>query len=118
MTLADVYLEHPAQLAIIDGTHAMEGNGPASGEEVNLGWVIASFNPIAADALAAYLMGFDPSEDIGYLYLLNQKGRGPISISEMEIQGTNPNTLRRELKRPDSWPTILEWRENNGHVEK
>lgn len=62
MTLADVYEQHPAQLAIIDGTAAMEGNGPQSGHLVNLGWVIASFNPVAADALAAYLMGYDPKK--------------------------------------------------------
>ena len=117
-TLADVYIEHPAKLAIIDGTCAMEGNGPASGQEINLGWVIASFNPIAADALAAYLMGFEPEKEIGYLYFLQQKNQGPIKISEMEIQGPRPETMRRELKRPDSWPDILEWRNDMSIVEK
>ena len=111
-TLADVYADHPAQLAVIDGTQAMEGNGPASGDEVNLGWVIASFNPVAADALAAYLMGLDP-HDIGYLHHLNQKGLGPIDPATMTIVGANPEALRRELKTPDSYPGILAWRENS-----
>ncbi len=109
MTLADVYADHPAQLAIIDGTQAMEGNGPASGDEVNLGWLIASFNPVAADALASYLMGLNP-DDIGYLYFLNEKDLGPIHKEEINIIGPNPEALRKQLKTPDSYPEILAWR--------
>lgn len=109
MSIADVYIEHPAQLAIIDGTQAMEGNGPTEGNEVNLGWLIASLNPVAADALAAYLMGFDPS-DIGYLYFLDQKGLGPIEPKDMKIIGQDPKSLRKELVKPTSYPEILNWR--------
>ena len=108
LTLAESYRDHPAQLAIIDGTRAMEGNGPASGTEVNLGWIIASFNPVCADALAAYLMGLNP-EDIGYLYHLGQWGVGEIHPEKMHIIGSDPSSLRRELKRPDSYPGILSW---------
>ncbi|MCH8748886.1 DUF362 domain-containing protein [Patescibacteria group bacterium] len=108
-TLADVYADHPAQLAIIDGTQAMEGEGPASGETVDLGWVVVSFNPVAADAVAAYLMGIEPSE-VGYLYHLNAKGLGPIEMAELVIDGPKLDALRRELKRPSSYPSILEWK--------
>ena len=108
-TLADVYADHPADLAIIDGTAAMEGNGPAAGTSVELGWLIASFNPVAADSLAAYLMGLDP-HDIGYLVFLEDKGLGPINPSDMDIQGPDPETLRRELKRPSNYQELLGWR--------
>lgn len=110
LTLADVYPEHPAQLAIIDGTRAMEGNGPASGNAVDLGWVCASYNPVAADALAAWLMGFEPYEDIGYLYHLEEKGFGPVKIEDMIINGADPAPLRRIITRPFSWPGIREWK--------
>lgn len=109
MSLADVYYDHPAQLAIVDGTQAMEGNGPASGKELNLGWVLASFNPVCADALASYMMGLEP-KDIGYLYHLDQKGLGLIDPRKMEIIGADPEKLRKEIARPDSYPGILEWR--------
>ncbi len=109
LTLADVYAEHQAELAVIDGTQAMEGNGPTAGRTVNLGWLIASLNPVAADALAAYLMGFNP-KDIGYLYHLNQKGFGPTDPAEMQIIGPDPSILRRELVRPDTYPEIANWR--------
>jgi uncharacterized protein (DUF362 family) len=111
MTLAELYTEHPAELAIIDGTGAMEGNGPADGDEINLGWLIASFNPIAADALASYLMGFDPREEIGYLYYLARLGFGPIDIKALKVVGHgDPEKLRRKLKRPSSYPSILRWK--------
>ena len=109
LSLAEVYEEHPAQLAIIDGTQAMEGNGPAFGHTKNLRWVIVSFNPVEADALAAYLMGLNPN-DIGYLYHLNKKGLGPIDYKEMDIVGSNPPKLRQFLDRPYSYNEIVKWR--------
>ncbi|MBI3421264.1 MAG: DUF362 domain-containing protein [Candidatus Sungbacteria bacterium] len=109
MSLAELYCEYPARLTVIDGTQAMEGDGPASGTTVNLGWVIASLNPVAADGLAAYLMGWEP-EDIGYLYYLEQKNLGPIHVRDMRILGSDPNMLRRELQRPSTYPEILQWR--------
>lgn len=109
LTLAEVYTTHPAQLAIIDGTQAMEGNGPASGTIVDLEWLVASFNLVAADAVAAYLMGLEPKE-IGYLYHLEEKGWGPIDVAKLEIIGPDPKTLRRELAKPDSYPGILDWK--------
>ncbi len=109
LTLADVYQEYPADLAIIDGTSAMQGNGPSDGETINLGWILASFNPIAADLLASYLMGFDP-KNIGYLYFLHQKRLSPIDVKELDIIGPNPKTLRKKLLLPDSYPEILNWK--------
>lgn len=108
-SLADVYAEHPAQLAVIDGTQAMEGNGPAAGRTIDLGWVIASLSPVAADALAVWLMGLEP-HDIGYLVHLDGMGWGPIDPAKMHILGVDPATLRRKLDRPSSYPSILEWR--------
>lgn len=109
-TLADVWVEHPAQLAVIDGTWAMEGNGPADGEALDLGWLIASFNPVQADALAAYLMGYDPYE-IGYLYHLDGMGFGPIDHKQMKIDGPDVDDLRRDLQKPDTYPAFLAWRD-------
>ncbi|MEK7556696.1 MAG: DUF362 domain-containing protein [Patescibacteria group bacterium] len=108
-TLADVFADHPAHLAIIDGVQTMEGDGPADGDMVDTHWLIASFNPVSADALAAYLMGWDP-HDIGYLHFLNEKGLGPIDISEMEIDGPDPASLRRDLAKPESYPDMLRWK--------
>lgn len=110
-TLADVYREHPAAAAIIDGREAMEGNGPTSGTKAELNWAVASLDPVAADAVAAWLMGFEV-EEIGYLVFLQAAGF-VVDPFGMEIVGEERwQDLRRELARPETWPDILGWRDD------
>jgi uncharacterized protein (DUF362 family) len=49
----------PIQLAITVGHPAMIGTGPLGGHLVETGLVIASTDPLAADAVGAKLLGFD-----------------------------------------------------------
>lgn len=108
-TLADWYREHPAHAAFIDGREAMEGNGPTSGTKAELHWAVGSLDPVAADAVAAWLMGFAPDE-IGYLAYLRDAGH-VVDPGAMEIVGeANWRDLRQDLRRPDTWPEIAGWR--------
>ena len=70
---------------------------------------LASLNPVACDALATWLMGLE-TQDIGYLVHLDGMGFGPIDPAKMRILGVDPATLRLELERPSSYPSVLEWR--------
>jgi uncharacterized protein (DUF362 family) len=45
--------------SIVDGIHAMEGNGPVAGTMKPAGLVIGGGNPAAVDAVCAALMGYD-----------------------------------------------------------
>ncbi len=47
-------------LGIVDGIIAGEGDGPAAPDPVGAGLIVAGFNPVAVDAAAAWMMGFDP----------------------------------------------------------
>lgn len=115
--LADWYQEHPAQAAVIDGREAMEGNGPTSGTKTELNWAVASLDPVAADAVAAWLMGFEPDE-IGYLVFLQEAG-WIIDPAAMEVVGaSNWQELRQELQRPETWPEIADWREEASKAAK
>jgi uncharacterized protein (DUF362 family) len=109
-TLADMYRTFPAHAAVIDGKEAMEGNGPASGAVVELDWAIVSLDPVAADALACWLMGFE-IEEVGYLTYLHETG-STVDPEQMDIVG-DPNwrDLRRTLQRPDTWPDIMSWKD-------
>ena len=49
-------------LSIVDGIVAMEGNGPMDGAPKMAGCIIAAFNPVACDYVAASIMGFDPAK--------------------------------------------------------
>lgn len=113
-TLAEWVLERPAQAAFIDGREAMEGNGPASGTRVELNWAVGSLDPVAADAMAAWLMGFE-IDDIGYLAFLRASG-WVIDPEQMEVVGEpNWRALRRNLVRPETWPEIAEWKHADAH---
>jgi uncharacterized protein (DUF362 family) len=46
--------------SVVDGTYGLNKNGPIiEGEPVPLGWFLVSSNPLAADSVAAYLIGQD-----------------------------------------------------------
>lgn len=45
--------------SVVDGIIGMEGNGPMAGSPVKSGLVIVGTDPVAVDAVAAKVMGFD-----------------------------------------------------------
>jgi ferredoxin len=59
--LLEIYLLKKPALNIVDGIVAMEGNGPGSGDPLQLGVLIAGVNPVAVDLVAGRLAGI-PAE--------------------------------------------------------
>lgn len=55
--LLEIYLLKKPALNIVDGIVAMEGDGPGSGEPLQLGVLIAGINPVAVDVVAGRLAG-------------------------------------------------------------
>jgi uncharacterized protein (DUF362 family) len=51
-----------SDLNIIDGLTCMEGNGPVVGNPIQLGVVIAGYNPVSVDSFCTKLMGYDPAQ--------------------------------------------------------
>ena len=51
------------RVSLIDGFAAMEGEGPRYGRRLALGTVIAGTDPVAVDAVAASIMGFETERD-------------------------------------------------------
>ena len=47
-------------LFIMDGIIGMQGQGPGSGDPVNLGWLLASTDPVAMDIAVCRLVGIEP----------------------------------------------------------
>jgi hypothetical protein len=84
---------HPGMFAVMDGTFAGEGPGPRNllPHEKNL--IIASADPVALDAAALYLMGFDPL-DIPYIRMAHESGLGTGDIREIETVGADLKELR------------------------
>ena len=97
-------------LVIIDGTVGMQEGGPVRGKEINAGWVVSSFDGLAADSLAARLMGFDV-EDIGYLNLVGELGLGLLYPDDgIEVVGEPPEDLVTPFKPHRSFNKRRVWR--------
>lgn len=55
--MLEIYLLKKPALNIVDAVEAMEGNGPAGGDPIKVGLLIAGVNPVAVDVIAGRLAG-------------------------------------------------------------
>jgi ferredoxin len=64
LALVDIYggikRKAPIVLHVLDGITGMEGMGPSKGKARQAGWLSASTDPVALDAVGAAIMGFQP----------------------------------------------------------
>ena len=99
---------HP-HLAVIDGYEGMEGTGPVNGTPVNHKVCVASLDWLAADRVAAELMGVDVGK-IGYLtYCIQAGDRGEGDLSKIEILGPAIKDHARKYQLPRTWDQITSW---------
>ena len=78
---------HPGLFAVMDGTFAGDGPGPRCMKPYCKNVILASSDQVAIDAVAAYLMGFDPLKDIKFIRMAHERGLGCGDIREIEILG-------------------------------
>lgn len=98
-------------LAVIDGWEAMEGDGPTEGDPVPLRVALASTDPVAADAMAAQMMGLTPRE-IGYLWYAHQAGLGQADLSRVRVVGNaDVDAPRRRFRLHSTYPRQRQWRD-------
>jgi len=73
----------------------MEGQGPIDGTPVQMNLIIAGTDPVATDATAARIMGFNPYE-ITHIRKAYEKGLGK---SEAQILGEKLERVKRQFKQ-------------------
>ncbi len=84
--LVDLHYRMAPVLSIMDGITAMQGNGPGSGDPVDLGLIIAGTDASAIDTVSCQIVGLDPM----LLYTLEQArkaGLGVTEISAITVRG-------------------------------
>lgn len=99
--------------SIIDGVIAGDRNGPTAPAAHSVGVLVAGFDPVAVDVLAARLMGFDP-ERIKQLSEAARQHRFPLGSAEGAVIRTNWDAYRDgisaeqslHLRPPDHWDSI------------
>jgi len=106
----DLNLARPVHLAIIDGIYTGEGGaGPwdAGLAQVRPGLLVAGKDPVAADAVATALMGFDPAAPSGrfpflhgenHLALAHDTGLGTHRLDEIGISGPSISEIAYKFK--------------------
>ena len=77
----------------------------------------AGTDGLAGDALAAYLMGFDP-QSIGYLYFCSQDGLGEGDINNLNIIGTPLEECRHSFRTHQSYQAQLGWKKTGKRAFK
>ena len=98
-------------VAVIDGTEGMQGNGPGGGFELGLGIGVASADVFAADAVMAYAMGFEPLE-IGLLHYANEEGLGVSDLERIQVIGPELASVRRVFQPHDAIELQLQWQDD------
>jgi uncharacterized protein (DUF362 family) len=107
--IVDVVRANPLGLVVIDGSTAMEGQGPsvsAGGKLVKMDVIIAGTNPLATDMVAAHIMGFDPNEIPTFLWAQNA-GMTPTKLEDIETRCDGP-IVQQAFAKPEvvPWATI------------
>jgi uncharacterized protein (DUF362 family) len=97
-------------LAIVDGTVGMEGNGPSRGTPVEHGVTLAGLDPVAVDRIGIELMGVDPA-DVGYVQWCSAAGLGNGDLNDIEVVGADYRSRIRTYALADNIGRQLEWRE-------
>jgi uncharacterized protein (DUF362 family) len=94
--IVDINTVLKSSLTVIDGFVAMEGRGPVGGNPVKMDLIIAGRDPVATDATASRVMGFDPHE-ISHIRRAHEKGLG--NIDDIEILGEKLENVTRIFQR-------------------
>ncbi len=94
-------------LTVVDGSTAMEGDGPTGGGLVPMNLIVAGTNPLATDLVAADAMGIRPLEVPTFVWA-HRVGLGPASVSEVEVRGAALDSVRRRFRKPRvvTWESI------------
>jgi uncharacterized protein (DUF362 family) len=97
--ILDMVRANKLGLVVVDGSTAMEGNGPSDGVLVPMNVIIAGTNPLATDMVAASVMGIEPLE-VPTFVQANKLGMRPAGLDEIEIRGAEIAGVRRQFARP------------------
>ncbi len=80
-------------VSVVDGFVAMDHDGPHFGKANRLGVVIAGNDPVAVDAAAAFIMGFDPSAVLS-LAQASVAGVGQVDLGKVHLVGDPIDAVR------------------------
>jgi len=88
---------HPHMFAVMDGAVAGNGAGPRTMEPVEANLLLASSDPVAIDAVAAKLIGFEPMK-IPFIKKAHDLGLGCGDVGQIDIDGIDISAINLHFK--------------------
>ncbi len=82
----NTYFAPKMKLCIVDAVVGMEGNGPTQGKPRQIGALLASHSPHAADLACAHLIGLGV-KDVPTLAVAQEQGLIPDSVAGLSVSG-------------------------------
>ncbi len=101
--ICDLASFHPPDYNVLDGIRGLQYNAHNNGrpdQTVRSNLILAGEDPVAIDAVAAYLTGFNPW-DLDYLHMAAQRDMGTFEMHKIEVIGVEPDRHRRTWGKPD-----------------
>ncbi len=102
-------------IAIVDGTVGLQGNGPGGTNSVPLGIAVASGDVFAADAVTSKAMGFEPME-IGLFNYANELGYGTANLNNIEIIGPAIESVAIPFKPHETTELQFQWQDTDSEA--
>ncbi len=84
--IVDLNVARPSDLIITDAIYTLVGNFPAEGTPIYTGFITIADNVVAADLVAAHILGVNP-EEAHTLAEAHERGLGPASLAEVMLLG-------------------------------
>jgi uncharacterized protein (DUF362 family) len=103
--IVDLAAFHPPDYCVVDGIRGLQSQEHSvhrDDQTVRSNLVLAGEDPVAADALAARLMGFNP-HDIEFLHMAGRRLMGTMDFGRIEVRGDEPDRFNRTWEKPRQW---------------
>ncbi len=103
--IGDLSAFHPPDYNVVDvirGLQYTEHNNRQPDQMIRTNLVMAGENPVAVDAIAATLIGYQP-RDIDYLHMAVARGLGSYDLNDIEVIGDEPDRFYRKWGKPRTW---------------
>jgi hypothetical protein len=102
--VVDLFSYHPADYAIAGGAWGVEGGWPSDpgARTVHHNVMVAGPNAVSVDAVAAAVMGFEPTS-VMHLALAERGGFGYADLGPIWTRGNEIEQARREFRKPPDW---------------
>lgn len=105
--IVDMVRANKLGLVFVDGSTAMEGDGPSAGQLVKMDLIVAGTNPLATDMVTAAIMGFG-IEEVPTFAWAHRAGMRPLGLDRVEVRGARIEEVRRSFLKPKlvAWTAI------------